>query len=168
MAAINRWFLAILIYSALLTTHADPIATAKQALDALRPRSLQSRNGSAFFQAGLNCYAERLLRVTYLVEADAVLFFFNDQKGACYIAAIYTDKVASAPTGQYCLIDAAEYALLFKPEFRQAAREKTQANNAAFAQFVAALDACFKPNTVLAMTIIESIRESRQMRSAWN
>lgn len=168
MALIKQWVSAVL--SILITINgawAEPFDVAKKALNEIRPLSLQANNGYAFFQAGINCYAKRLMRVTYFVQADGVLFFFNDKNDACYIAAIYTDKTPTAPLGQFCLINSNQYNILFKPEFIRATLAKTQAHNPAFGAFVTALNACFKLNTVLATEVIQKIRESHQFHPAW-
>ncbi len=169
MALIKQWLSAATsILITINSVQAEPVDTVKKALNEIRPFSLQANSGFAFFQAGMNCYAKRLMRVTYFVQADGVLFFFNDKNGMCYITAIYTDKTPTAPVGQFCLIDSKHYNVLFKPEFIAAALAKTQAHNPAFAAFVTALDACFKPNTVLATEVIQKIRESRQLHPAWD
>ena len=170
MRLLTFWlsFLIFTFVLALDCAFADATAAAKNALNAIKPLSLQASSGSAFFQAGMNCYRQRLLRVSYFVQADGVLFFFNDRHGACYIAAIYTDKIPTAPVGQVCLLDQTHYALFFKPDIIAAARAQSQANNPAFAQFVSDLNACFRQNTLLATTVIEKIQQSRQLHPRWN
>lgn len=119
-----------------------------------------------FYMAGHDCYQHTLKKVTYLINHDGIIFFFNDALGNCILAEFRMAALTNSEhQGTVCYINNTIYQQLYTPQNKAAAfnYEASPDVNPKFTQMITILDKCASP--LSQEKIILLLESSTQMQS---
>lgn len=161
---------ALLLLNPLYASNLKPNETRTLAV-LLKKYGQKMADRIAFFQAGVDCYQHKLIRIAYLQEEMDMYFYSNTLTGTCFLSRIYLNSLPSQfQPGSICILSKMWYEQIFTRWNLDAMKiaAQTKKPNAVLAKMGANIQRCFNQKITSVADIIYTLQSSLQIEIIHN